>query len=77
MSIQTKNSYPKGTPVYCWAFRIPITGWVGGLDDEFWSDNESSIKALMHHCTHPKKLITSVSDGSEFTAQSQYKKGNR
>jgi hypothetical protein len=58
-----KNSYPKGTVVYCWQFFLPITGWVGGLDNELWSDQRNRIAALAEHCDRPNRIIEAVSDG--------------
>jgi hypothetical protein len=62
----TKNSYPRGTVVYCWKFWLPITGWVGGHPSEFWSNDRSKIAMLAEHCDRKNLIIESVSDGSQY-----------
>ncbi len=66
MSIHTKNSYPAGTKVYCWQFMLPINGWIGGLDKEYWSDDPTRIKLMMEHCKRPKRMINAISSGEDF-----------
>lgn len=66
MSHETKNSYPKGTRVYCWQFLMPLTGWVGGLHNELWSDDRARITALAKHCDREWRVISATSDGSEM-----------
>jgi hypothetical protein len=55
-----KSSYPQGTKVYCWKFCHPQFGWVGGGDDNDWSENRGEIEARMKHCEWDAKLIEGV-----------------
>ena len=42
---------------YCWAFRHPKHGWIGGGDDDIWGD-ESSTRSSASYSEYETKIIS-------------------